>query len=160
MITRMRYNGEDHETGEYHHHGQTALLDNVQAAVLDVKLRHLPEWIDHRRLIASLYRERLAEVGDLAPPHFDETDHFDIFQNYVVRTKQRDPLREHLVSRGVETLVHWPKPMWEHAGLGLENPHLPETESICREVVSLPMSAETAEEHVEIATDAIREFFG
>ena len=43
---RLRYNGEDRETGEYHYHGHTALLDNVQAAVLSVKLRHLPAWIE------------------------------------------------------------------------------------------------------------------
>ncbi|HEY1339346.1 MAG TPA: DegT/DnrJ/EryC1/StrS family aminotransferase, partial [Bryobacteraceae bacterium] len=43
-VARMRFNGEDRETGEYHYHGVTALLDNVQAAVLDVKLPHLPQW--------------------------------------------------------------------------------------------------------------------
>ena len=53
----LRYNGEDRETGEYHGHGYTALLDNVQAAVLSVKLPHLPRWIEHRRGIAALYRE-------------------------------------------------------------------------------------------------------
>lgn len=42
----------------------------------------------------------------------------------------------------METLIHWPKPMWEHKGLALENPYLPETERICKEVVSLPMSTE------------------
>ncbi len=46
FVGRLRYNGEDRQTGEFHHHGQTALLDNVQAAVLDVKLRHLPDWIE------------------------------------------------------------------------------------------------------------------
>lgn len=159
MISRLRYNGEDRETGEYHHHGQTALLDNVQAAVLDVKLRHLPEWIDHRRRIAGMYRERLAEVGDLKLPHFDDRDRYDIFQNYVIRTKSRDSLRRHLSASGVETLVHWPKPMWKHRGLGLETPNLPRTEQICDEVLSMPMSAETTEEHVEIAADAIRRFY-
>jgi dTDP-4-amino-4,6-dideoxygalactose transaminase len=49
--------------------------------------------------------------------------------------------------------------MWEHKGLRLENPHLPETEKICKEVVSLPMSAEATEEHVEITVQCIREFF-
>jgi dTDP-4-amino-4,6-dideoxygalactose transaminase len=49
--------------------------------------------------------------------------------------------------------------MWEHAGLKLENPNLPETESICREVISLPMSAETTKEQVEITVEAIQAFF-
>ena len=45
MAILLRYNGEDRDTGEYHYHGHTALLDNVQAAVLDVKLKHLPDWL-------------------------------------------------------------------------------------------------------------------
>jgi len=158
-VRLLRYNGEDRETGEYHYHGYTALLDNVQAAVLDVKLRHLPQWIEHRRSIARLYREGLQGIGDLALPHFGEKSQFDVFQNYVVRTKQRDRLREHLKIAGIETLVHWPKPMWEHPGLGLSDPGLPETVRICQEVLSLPMSAETTPEHVSTTIQSIREFF-
>ena len=159
MVSLLRYNGEDRETGEYHYHGYTALLDNVQAAVLDVKLRCLPGWIQHRRKIAAMYREGLKGVGDLRLPHFSEEDRFDIFQNYVIQTKKRDQLREHLQQNGVETLVHWPKPVWHHKGLELKDPHLPETEKLCKEVISLPMSAETTREHVEITVQCIRDFF-
>jgi len=159
MASLLRYNGEDRETGEYHHHGYTALLDNVQAAVLDVKLRHLPDWIAHRREIAEMYRQRLAGVGDLGLPHFEDDRCFDIYQNYVIRTARRDALRAHLTENGVETLVHWPKPMWEHKALELAPPPLPETESICQQVISLPMSAETTPEHVEIASQCVRDFF-
>ena len=158
-VGRLRFNGEDRETGEYHFHGHTALLDNIQAAVLDVKLRHLPDWIEHRRQIASHYHEGLSGVGDLHLPQFSQVEHFDIFQNYVIRTGQRDKLREHLTAEGVETLLHWPKPMWEHKALDLKNPHLLETENICREVISLPMSAETTFEHVDITVAAIRGYF-
>lgn len=159
MASRLRYNGEDRETGEYHYHGQTALLDNVQAAVLSVKLRHLPVWLKHRRGVAERYRRGLSEINNLALPHFPETGQWDIFQNYVIRTRARDRLREYLREAGVETLVHWPKPMWEHRGLGLKNPGLPETEAICREVISLPMSAETTFDQVDYTTGQIREFF-
>jgi dTDP-4-amino-4,6-dideoxygalactose transaminase len=159
LATLLRYNGEDRETGEYHCHGQTALLDNVQAAVLDAKLRHLPQWIEHRRKIAELYRSGLEGISDLRLPHFSEADNFDVFQNYVVRTKHRDRLREHLRSEGIETLVSWPRPMWHYKALALGDLHLPETEGICREVLSLPMSAETTPEHVDITVRAVREFF-
>jgi len=159
MVSLLRYNGEDRETGEYHYHGYTALLDNVQAAVLDVKLHHLPEWIEHRRKIALLYRQGLDGIPDLQLPHYCETCNFDIYQNYVVRTKKRDALREHLKLNGVETLVSWPKPMWEHRGLALEKPRLPETESLCQEVLSLPMSAETTLEQIAHTAQCIREFF-
>jgi dTDP-4-amino-4,6-dideoxygalactose transaminase len=159
MASLLRYNGEDRQTGEYFYHGYTALLDNVQAAVLDRKLVHLPSWIEHRRGIAERYRRGLSDVPGLLLPHYDESRQRDVFQNYVIRVRERDRLREHLADRGVETLVHWPKPVWEHAGLGLKAPELEETARICREVVSLPMSAETTEEHVDITVRAIREFF-
>lgn len=160
VATLLRYNGEDRETGEYHYHGYTALLDNVQAAVLDLKLRHFPRWVEHRRRIAGLYHEGLGDLPGLRLPHFPGNEYADVYQNYVIRTHDRDGLREHLRCSGVETLVHWPKPVWQHRGLGLEDPHLPNTERICREVISLPMSAETTEEHVAITVEVIREFFG
>jgi len=159
MVSLLRYNGEDRDTGEYHHHGYTALLDNVQAAVLQVKLRHLPRWIEHRRKIAGLYQKGLEGITGLTLPRSDGKDHFDIFQNYVIRTQRRDRLREHLKKDGIETLVHWPKPMWEHKGLDLKDPNLPETEKICREVISLPMSAETSAEQVETTVESIVKFF-
>lgn len=160
MARRLRYNGEDRETGEYHYHGYTALLDNLQAAVLDVKLRYLPAWVGHRRTIAARYRAGLDCVGDLRLPHFDETRHYDSFQNYVIRSARRDELRSFLREQGVETLVHWTRPMWRHEGLRLADPHLKTTERICREVISLPMSAETSEQDVDTTVEVVREFFG
>lgn len=159
ISTLLRFNGEDRQTGEFHYHGYTALLDNVQAAVLDVKLRHLPSWIEHRRKIAAMYRSGLEGIAGLRLPHFADDRYFDSYQNYVIRTAQRDGLRQYLKDNGVETLVHWAKPMWEHKGLSLDNPGLPETERICKEVISLPLSAETTAEEVEITVGCIRDFF-
>jgi dTDP-4-amino-4,6-dideoxygalactose transaminase len=159
MVSRLRYNGEDRETGEYHYHGQTALLHNIHAAVLNVKLRYLPSWIAHRRTIAALYREGLQDIEELRLPHFDEMDQSDVFQNYVIRTPDRDRLRQHLKSCGVETLVHWAKPLWEHKALGLANPGLPETDKICREVISLPMNVEITAEQAEIVIESVRSFY-
>lgn len=158
-ISRIRFNGEDRETGEYHFHGYSALLDNVQAAVLDVKLAHVPAWIAHRRAIAQLYHERLTDIPGLRLPPIDGPRQTDVFQNYVVRTTERDQLREHLKTLGVETLVHWARPMWAHPALGLADPGLSDTARLCREVISLPMSAETTEADVAATADAIRAWF-
>ncbi len=158
-VRLLRYNGEDRATGEYHCHGQTSLLDNVNAAVLDVKLKHVQSWVEHRRKIANLYRARLNEIAEIRLPHFDESKQRDVFQNYVIRATERDRLRAHLDANGVETLVHWPRPMWRHVGLGLADPQLPNTERLCGEVLSLPMSSETTESHVEIVGDSIRAFY-
>lgn len=158
IVTLLRFNGEDRETGEFHYHGYTALLDNVQAAVLDVKLRHLPAWIEHRRTIAGRYAAGLRGIDGVTVAPRDGAQHRDSFQNYVIRTGRRDELRAFLRDRGVETLVHWSKPVWEHKGLGLAEPDLPETRRICQEVVSLPMSAEISEEHVDVTLAAINDF--
>jgi len=159
LATLLRFNGEDRQTGDFHYHGYTALLDNVQAAVLDVKLRHLPSWINHRRKIATLYRQGLKEIQGLRLPHFPGEWNFDSYQNYVIRTARRDELRQSLKDDGIETLVHWAKPMWSYEGLKLEDPELHETLNICREVISLPMSAETTAEQVEITVKSIQNFF-
>ena len=157
--TLLRYNGEDRETGEFHYHGYTALLDNVQAAVLDVKLRHFPRWVEHRRAMAERYRERLAGIPQIHLPHFEGAAFRDGYQNYVIRAARRDDLRTHLTGKGIETLVSWPKPLWAHAKLGLGEPDLPVSKRICSEVLSLPMSAETTPEHVDLTADAIRRFY-
>jgi dTDP-4-amino-4,6-dideoxygalactose transaminase len=159
MATRLRYNGEDRETGEYHHHGYTCLLDNVQAAVLDVKLRYLPQWLERRRQIAERYRQGLCNILELRLPHFSGSEYHDVFQNYVIRTPHRDNLVAYLEEQGIETLISWPKPMWEHKALELGEHHLTETEAICREVVSLPMNAEISDEHVDIVVQTVRGFF-
>lgn len=159
-VTLLRFNGEDRQTGEYHYHGYTALLDNLQAAVLDAKLRHLPAWIDHRRAIAARYNAGLKGVGDVVLPPLDGPKYRDVMQNYVIRTKRRDELRNHLKEKGVETIVSWPRPMWHHLALELGQHTLPVTEALCREVISLPMSAETSNEDVDNTVAVVREFFG
>jgi len=157
-VIRLRYNGEDRETGEYHFHGYTALLDNIQAAVLDVKLRHFPSWVRHRRAMAAMYRAGLADVGGVRLPVVDGDRRFDTCQNFVIRADRRDELRAHLRSLGIETLVHWAKPMWRHDALQLPDPQLPRVERLCREVLSLPLYAEITPDQVAVVIDAVRSF--
>lgn len=160
MAARLRYNGEDRETGEYHYHGFTCLLDNLQAAVLDVKLRYLPRWLNRRQEVAARYHAALSDLRELRLPHFPGAEYHDVYQNYVLRTQQRDELAKHLKENGVEVLIHWTKPMWEHKGLGLGQLRLPETEAICREVLSLPMNPEISDDSVDYVVKTVRDFFG
>lgn len=158
-IKWLRYNGEDRKSGEYRCHGETALLDNVQAAVLHKKLNYAESWIAHRRQIAGLYRQGLVDIAELRLPHFDESRQRDVFQNYVIRANARNRLKNHLQAQGIETLIHWPKPMWQHSGLALKNPGLRNVEKLCQEVLSLPMSAETTEEDAQIVIENVRGFY-
>jgi len=158
---RMRFNGEDRQSGEYHGHGFTCLLDNLQAAFLDVKLRHLPEWIEKRRRIASTYQEALADLPDLALPHYEAPGdgRRDVFQNYVVRAQAGDAFSDHLKASGVEVLVQWRKPYYRHAALGLEDRGFPETEALSAQVCSLPMAVELDDQEVEYVIQAVRSFY-
>lgn len=160
FATRMRYNGEDRDTGEYHGHGFTCLLDNLQAAFLDVKLRYLPEWIVRRKQIAERYRSALSDIPDLLLPHYDRPGFDHIYQNYTVRAKQGDEFSEYLKKNGIEVLTQFRKPYYKHEALRLEDKEFPETEVLSREVCSLPMNVEITDEEVEYVVQVVREFYG
>jgi dTDP-4-amino-4,6-dideoxygalactose transaminase len=159
LAARLRYNGEDRETGEYYGHGYTCLLDNLQAAFLDVKLRHLPDWIVRRRQIAEIYKIGLAGVGDLVLPNCDDPDVLHIYQNYVVSTKHREELFKFLTENGIETLVHWRKPYYHHQALHLEDKGFPITEAVSNEVISLPLNVEMSDDEVKIVIETVRKFY-
>jgi dTDP-4-amino-4,6-dideoxygalactose transaminase len=159
FATRMRYNGEDRETGEYHGHGFTCLLDNMQAAFLDVKLRYLPQWIVRRQEIAERYKQALSDIPDLLLPHYDDPRRDHVYQNYTVRSKQGDDFSNYLKENGVEVLTQWRKPYYKHEALKLEDRGFPETEAISREVCSLPMNVEIDDEEVEYVIKIVRSFY-
>lgn len=157
---RMRYNGEDRETGEYHGHGFTCLLDNLQAAFLDVKLRHLPAWIVRRKEIAERYRQALSDIPDLLLPHYDKPGFDHVYQNYTVRSKQGNDFSEYLKKNGVEVLTQFRKPYYKHEALKLVDRGFPETEALSREVCSLPMNVELTDEEIEYVIKTVRSFYG
>ncbi len=159
FATRMRYNGEDRNTGEYHGHGFTCLLDNLQAAFLDVKLRHLPKWIKRRKEIANRYRTALSDISDLLLPHYDRPGFDHVYQNYTVRSKQGNEFSEHLKKNGIEVLTQFRKPYYKHKALKLEDRGFPETEVLSREVCSLPMNVEITDEEVEYVIKTVRSFY-
>lgn len=157
---RMRYNGEDRETGEYFGHGFTCLLDNLQAAFLDVKLKYLPAWIVRRKAMASRYRDALSELPDLMLPHYDRPGFDHVYQNYTLRSKQGSAFSDHMKANGVEVLTQFRKPYYKHAGLGLTDRGFPVTEALSREVCSLPMSVEIDDDEVERVIQIARAFYG
>jgi len=160
FVRRMRYNGEDRETGEYHGHGFTCLLDNLQAAFLDVKLRYLPDWIIRRKEIAGRYREALSDIPDLMLPHYDKSGFDHVYQNYTVRSRQGSEFSEYLKKNGVEVLTQFRKPYYKHEALDLEDKGFPETETLSREVCSLPMNVELSDDDIEYVIKVVRDFYG
>jgi len=159
FATRMRYNGEDRETGEYHGHGFTCLLDNLQAAFLDVKLKYLSQWIERRKSIAERYRVALSDITDLLLPHYEDSRRDHVYQNYTVRSKQGNEFSEYLKNNGVEVLTQFRKPYYKHEALKLEDRGFPETEALSREVCSLPMNVEIDDEQIEYVIKVVRSFY-
>ena len=157
---RMRFNGEDRDTGEYHGHGFTCLLDNMQAAFLDVKLRYLPQWIVRRKEIAERYRGALGDIPELLLPHYNDPRRDHVYQNYTVRAKQGNDFSEYLKANGIEVLTQFRKPYYRHEALKLEDRGFPETEAISREVCSLPMNVEISDEEVDYVIEVVKKFYG
>ena len=142
--------------------GYNSLLDNVQAAVLNVKLKHLPDWIKRRREIAGIYHNNMADIPQIELPIAPNSDKrfFDVFQNYVIRVEKRDELRTYLTKNGVETLAKWVIPNHKQKGLKILNQFkLPKTEQISKKVISLPMYPELTDKQIEYTTNIVRDFY-
>jgi len=140
-------------------YGFTNRLDNLQAAILGVKLKHVPVWIKRRREIADLYFNGLSGIpGVTLPPR--SNGHFsDVYQNYVLRVSQRDRLTAYLKEQGVETIISNPIPVHHQPGLGLSHFRLPNTERLAEEVISIPLFPELDNGQVEYVIQVIREFY-
>ena len=138
--------------------GWNTRLDELQAAILRVKLRYLDEDNAKRRALAAIYDEQLAGVVTL-PIELENTRH--VFHLYVIRHPQRDALMAFLRERGIGTAIHYPMPIHlqpAYRGQLGDEGSLPETEKAAREIVSLPMYPELSAEEVRTVAQAIREF--
>jgi dTDP-3-amino-3,4,6-trideoxy-alpha-D-glucose transaminase len=139
--------------------GYNSRLDELQAAVLSVKLRHLAAFDARRAAVARRYEEALAGLDLVLPDTAGWAD--PVWHLYVVRTPQRDALRAHLAARGVETGVHYPVPPHRQpafAGSPPAGADLPVADRLAREVLSLPMGPHLSEDLQARVVDAIREF--
>jgi len=140
--------------------GFNSRLDNLQAAILNVKLKYLPQWIERRREVARIYHRGLSSLPSLKlPPPPQLQGSFDTYNSYVVRAQERDRLVNHLAECGIEVFVQWPKPLHLQEALGLGHFHLPRTESLAKEIVSLPINAEISNQQVEFVIESIHNFY-
>jgi len=160
-IRLLRDHGQQRTTGKILLYGFNSRLDNIQAAILNVKLKYLPKWIERRREIARIYQDRLSDVikVKLPPPPTATGPCYDVYQNYVIRVKDRDELVKFLEKNGVETMVSWRTPNHLHPRLNLNHFSLPKTEKLSSEVVSLPMYPELTDEQVHYVIDTVHDFY-
>lgn len=162
-VHQLRDLGQRRTTGDVLCFGFNTRLDNLQAAILNVKLKYVPQWIARRREVAALYHQGLSHLQELKlpPPPQLQGHFFDVFQNYVIRAKERDRLVAYLEKCSIEVLVSWylSKPLHHHEALGLKHFLLPKTEQFAKEAVSLPLNSEISNEQVEYVIESITRFF-
>ncbi|HEV7482627.1 MAG TPA: DegT/DnrJ/EryC1/StrS family aminotransferase, partial [Solirubrobacterales bacterium] len=152
-----------HGEGIRHHHELatgTHRLDTLQAAILEVKLRHLPAWNQRRRDAADALREGLEGTSAISPaPAAADSDH--VYHLFVVRSKERDALRDHLDARGVASAIHYPTPIHlqpAYAELGLGRGDLPVAERLASENCSLPIFPAIEDSQIAEIVAAVKGF--
>ena len=141
--------------------GYNSRLDNVQAAVLLLKLKTYDKDIARRREIAAIYQERLQGIDRLLlPPAPDaDPDHFDIYQNYEIEAQERDSLRAFLQEQGIGTILQWGgKTIHQFQDLDVEH-NLPETDKMTEKFMLLPMHVALSNDEVNYVCDNIIRFY-
>lgn len=139
--------------------GWNSRLDELQAALLRVKLPHLDTWNTKRAERAARYSEGLADVEEIVLPQA-APGRTHVFHQYTIRVPQRDALQQLLKEQGIESAVHYPIPLHRqpmYAELGYEEGSLPEAERAAREVLSLPIYPELRDDEVDRVVSAIKQ---
>jgi dTDP-4-amino-4,6-dideoxygalactose transaminase len=139
--------------------GTNSRLDELQAAILRVKLRHLAKDNEQRRSIASQYSSLLADTDLILPSERANSRH--VYHQFVVRHSQRDLLRSHLDGNGVKTLVHYPVPVHLQPAYNNRLPRgesLAQTELASNEIISLPMFPQLSDDQVSQVCESILQF--
>ncbi|MFA5553345.1 MAG: DegT/DnrJ/EryC1/StrS family aminotransferase [Phycisphaerae bacterium] len=139
--------------------GINSRLDELQASILKVKLKYLDRWIEKRRAAAHIYQSELSGFPITLPKEKNYAHH--AYHLYVIRSKEREKIIQHLTKHKIPVLVHYPIPVHKQKAYSaaLYNFSLPETEKVCSEVLSLPMHAYLTDEETRNVTACIKDFF-
>jgi len=159
-VKALRVYGQKEGSG-YHSFikGFNSRLDELQAAILRVKLEKLDEWNDKRRKNVKLYNNLLENADLVRPTEAECCKH--VYHLYVIRVRNRDKLQRYLLSKDIHALVHYPVPV--HLQKAFSNLELPEgsflvTERYSKEILSLPMFPELTEEQINEVSTAVKGF--
>ncbi|QYA44582.1 DegT/DnrJ/EryC1/StrS family aminotransferase [Macrococcoides bohemicum] len=150
---------------KYHHHvlGYNSRLDELQAAILNVKFPHLNEYSEARRERAKFYTDELNEsVSEFVKTPVEKEGYHHVYHQYTLRVERRDELREFLAEQGISSMIYYPKPLHLQPvfkELGYKEGDFPETELATKEAISLPMWPELKKEQQEYVIEKIIEFY-
>lgn len=147
---------------EYDREGSTLRMDEIQAAILSVKLKHLAEWTEKRNKVAQMYRAKLAGVKEIVLPPLPPQGWSQSYYVFTIRAKDRDALSAHLKANNIGNAVYYPVPLYKqpcYAGLNYQPSDFPNTEKAALEVLSIPMFPELTDAEVDIVCNIIKEFY-
>jgi dTDP-4-amino-4,6-dideoxygalactose transaminase len=164
LAEELRALREHGQSTRYYHPvvGYNARLDEIQAAILRIKLKRLDQWNARRRELARMYDERLKNTGVTVPEIPSDTRRH-VFYTYTIRVPggRRDDLRKYLGERSIGTQIHYPVPIHLQQSaqfLGYRQGDMPVTERVASEVLSLPMFPELTDDQVDRVSDSVRSF--
>lgn len=157
----IRVHGMGRERYYYDYVGYTARMDEIQAAVLRVKLTRLAAWNARRAELAAIYSARLRESGLQLP--MTRTGNNNTWHQYTIRTPHRNELQTFLKESGVDSMIYYPVPLHHHKPYQRFSPGagvLKEAERACLEVLNLPIHPHLSNEQVEFVADRVMAFLG
>lgn len=162
---RLRMIANHGQQKRYYHDliGCNSRLDAIQAAILDIKLKHLDAYCDRRRAVADAYDAAFASVDTVVTPvRASHSTH--VFHQYTLKVLdgRRDELKQYLQDHGVPSMIYYPVPLYKQKAFKQYAPSdfsLPTTEELCEQVISLPIHTEMPSDHLDYITDTVRSFF-
>lgn len=144
---------------KYHHiyKGVNSRLDEIQAAVLDIKLKHLDSDNNKRRGVSKYYRENIKNSKIILPETYDEKSH--VWHIFAVRTQNRDEFQKYLTEKGIQTIIHYPTPPHKQGAYKeWNNLSFPITEEIHNTILSLPISPVMTDSEIEKVVEVVNEY--
>jgi dTDP-4-amino-4,6-dideoxygalactose transaminase len=141
--------------------GMNSRLDELQAAILNVKLQVIDEITAKRRRNAELYRQALeSELGKgvLSLPR-ENSSEFCVYHTYVIRVERRAELQSFLAKNGIDTKIHYPSPIHLQPAYRTSSPSLPKTEAYAEQILSLPVHQSLDENQIQFVAENLRNFF-
>lgn len=162
-LALLHDHGRHPETGKVVAWGFNSRLDNLQAAILDFKLKTFEKDVARRRAIAARYQAGLGDLSELTLPPAPDADprHFDSYQNYELEADRRNDLRAHLEKNGVRTIIQWAgTPIHQFEALGFSDVSLPATDRFFTRCFMLPMNTTLSDNDIDYICEHIRSFYG
>jgi dTDP-4-amino-4,6-dideoxygalactose transaminase len=152
-IRLLRNHGQKSKS-ELVQYGFSSRLDNLHAAILNVKLQTVDDKINRRRVIADRYNRLLSDLPIKLPPSPTYQDHYDVYNSYVIRVSS-----SHLSSFGIEVFSHMAIPLYKNTALQLNGSNLMKNEEISNEILSLPICPQLADSEIDYVVSKVRSFF-